>query len=98
MALCIILVDAHRPLDEFDHLLLAFSSARQKLVTPCLSNLYTPSTRMLMRSVGLIRLSDRSEPRPHDWPPAFVAFHDNYRTELCITVPREYLITLGRRK
>ena len=29
---------------------------------------------------------------------AFIAFHDNYRTELGITVPREYLITLGRRK
>lgn len=29
---------------------------------------------------------------------AFVAFHDRYRTELGITVPREYLITLGRRK
>jgi len=29
---------------------------------------------------------------------AFIAFHDSYRTELGITVPREYLITLGRRK
>ena len=29
---------------------------------------------------------------------AFIAFHDTYRTELGITVPREYLITLGKRK
>lgn len=29
---------------------------------------------------------------------AFIAFHDAYRTELGITVPREYLITLGKRK
>ena len=29
---------------------------------------------------------------------AFIAFHDGYRTELGITVPREYLITLGGRK
>ena len=29
---------------------------------------------------------------------AFIAFHDGYRTELGITIPREYLITLGKRK
>ena len=29
---------------------------------------------------------------------AFIAFHDSYRTELGIAVPREYLITLGKRK
>ena len=29
---------------------------------------------------------------------AFVAFHEGYRTELGISVPRAYLITLGRRK
>jgi 2-polyprenyl-3-methyl-5-hydroxy-6-metoxy-1,4-benzoquinol methylase len=29
---------------------------------------------------------------------AFIAFHDSYRTELGITVPREYLIILGKRK
>lgn len=29
---------------------------------------------------------------------AFIAFHDSYRTELGIAVPREYLITLGTRK
>jgi SAM-dependent methyltransferase len=29
---------------------------------------------------------------------AFIAFHDGYRTELGISVPREYLITLGQRK
>jgi hypothetical protein len=29
---------------------------------------------------------------------AFIAFHDGYRTELGIAVPREYLITLGKRK
>ena len=29
---------------------------------------------------------------------AFIAFHNAYRTELGITVPREYLITLGKRK
>jgi SAM-dependent methyltransferase len=28
----------------------------------------------------------------------FIGFHDTYRTELGIAVPREYLITLGRRK
>jgi SAM-dependent methyltransferase len=29
---------------------------------------------------------------------AFISFHDSYRTELGITVPREYLITLGKRR
>jgi hypothetical protein len=29
---------------------------------------------------------------------AFIAFHDSFRTELGIAVPREYLITLGKRK
>jgi SAM-dependent methyltransferase len=29
---------------------------------------------------------------------AFIAFHDGYRTELGISMPRQYLITLGRRK
>jgi SAM-dependent methyltransferase len=29
---------------------------------------------------------------------AFITFHDNYRTELGISVPRQYLITLGKRK
>jgi len=29
---------------------------------------------------------------------AFIAFHDGYRSELGITVPRQYLITLGKRK
>jgi SAM-dependent methyltransferase len=29
---------------------------------------------------------------------AFIAFHDNYRTELGISVPRQYLVTLGKRQ
>jgi SAM-dependent methyltransferase len=29
---------------------------------------------------------------------AFIAFHDGYRTELGISVPRQYLITLGKRQ
>ena len=29
---------------------------------------------------------------------AFIALHESYRTELGIAVPREYLITLGKRK
>jgi hypothetical protein len=38
------------------------------------------------------------ESRRQELKEAFIAFHDNYRTELGISVPREYLITLGKRK
>jgi hypothetical protein len=29
---------------------------------------------------------------------ALIAFHDRYRTELGISMPRQYLITLGKRR
>lgn len=38
------------------------------------------------------------ESRRRELQEAFIAFHEGYRTELGITVPREYLITLGKRK
>lgn len=38
------------------------------------------------------------EVRRRDLKQAFIAFHENYRTELGIRVPRQYLITLGKRK
>jgi SAM-dependent methyltransferase len=47
-------------------------------------------TRALARSLDDSRRVELKE--------ALVAFHDGYRTELGITLPREYLITLGKRK
>jgi SAM-dependent methyltransferase len=47
-------------------------------------------TKALAKSLDESRRSELQE--------AFVAFHDGYRTELGITVPRQYLITLGKRK
>jgi len=38
------------------------------------------------------------ENRRRELRDAFIAFHDEYRTELGISVPRQYLITLGKRK
>lgn len=38
------------------------------------------------------------ESRRRELQEAFIAFHEEYRTELGISVPREYLITLGKRK
>ena len=38
------------------------------------------------------------ESRRHELQEAFIAFHESYRTELGVTVPRQYLITLGERK
>jgi SAM-dependent methyltransferase len=38
------------------------------------------------------------ERRRTEFKDAFTAFHDDYRTALGITVPRQYLITFGRRK
>jgi SAM-dependent methyltransferase len=38
------------------------------------------------------------ESRRRELQEAFVAFHDGYRTELGVTVPRQYLIALGKRK
>jgi SAM-dependent methyltransferase len=38
------------------------------------------------------------ERRRRELQEAFIAFHEGYRTELGITVPRQYLITLGKRK
>jgi hypothetical protein len=38
------------------------------------------------------------ESRRSELKQAFVAFHDGYQTELGISVPRQYLITLGKRK
>jgi SAM-dependent methyltransferase len=47
-------------------------------------------TRALAKSLNESRRTELQE--------AFIAFHDGYRTELGIAVPREYLITLGKRK
>jgi ubiquinone/menaquinone biosynthesis C-methylase UbiE len=47
-------------------------------------------TKALAKSLEEIRRRELKE--------AFIAFHDNYRTELGISVPRQYLITLGKRK
>jgi SAM-dependent methyltransferase len=38
------------------------------------------------------------ESRRRELKQAFIAFHDNYRTELGISVSRQYLITVGKRK
>jgi SAM-dependent methyltransferase len=38
------------------------------------------------------------ESRRSELKQAFIAFHDAYQTELGISVPRQYLITLGKRK
>ena len=38
------------------------------------------------------------ESRRRELQEAFIAFHESYRTELGVTVPRQYLITLGKRK
>jgi SAM-dependent methyltransferase len=38
------------------------------------------------------------EKRRQELKEAFIAFHDGYRTELGISVPRQYRITLGKRK
>jgi hypothetical protein len=38
------------------------------------------------------------ESRRNKLKQAFIAFHDTYQTELGISVPRQYLITLGNRK
>jgi SAM-dependent methyltransferase len=53
------------------------------------TNGYGP-TKALAKSLDDCRRAELKE--------AFIAFHDNYRTELGIAVPREYLITLGKRK
>ena len=38
------------------------------------------------------------ESRRRELQEAFIAFHESYRTELGVTVPRQYLITLGKRR